>query len=170
MNIQAHDMILTSGDAPVIDLRANYGEKFKVLRDECGDQLIPHKWGPFLRSVLKERPDRKSSLGHFFAHSAFEIGCSIFSTSGCQHKNRLRRIQERFPIRLTQNGDCETNFVFDAELFPKVAAFLGSRKRKRCSPEMLERLQGQLLGSKRGSQERRKPALKSTSSLGVVSG
>jgi hypothetical protein len=145
MNIQAHDMILTSGDAPVIDLRANYGEKFKVLRDECGDMLIPHKWGPSLRSVLRERPDRKSSLGHFFAYSATEMGCYVSSASGRQHNDRLKRIQARFPIRLTQNGDTETNFVFDPMLFPRLAALVGAYRKPQLSVAESQRRRERML-------------------------
>ncbi len=130
-----NDLALTTEDFPIIDLKANWDDTYRVLRDECGNQLIPHKWGPPLRSVRREQPDRLSSVGHFFAYSATEMGCFVSSSSKRQHNDRLKRIRESFLIRLTQDGDTEANFVFDSALFPRLAAFLGAYRRPRLSVE-----------------------------------
>lgn len=101
-------MKLTRGDYPVIDLKGNYGDRYRVTKDECRDELIPHKWG------------------HFYAHSATELACFI------DGRRKFNMIQRQFPdIRVTQEGDQEIIFVFDPALFPKLATALkASRKRQ----------------------------------------
>lgn len=101
-------MRLTRSNHPVIDLKANYGDRFRVKKNECGDQLICHKWG------------------HFYSHSATELACFV------KGNNKFNRIQKQFPeIRITQRGDEEIIFVFAPELFPAIAkALKASRKRE----------------------------------------
>jgi len=101
-------MKLTKADYPVIDLRANFGDRYRVKRDDCGDQLIGHQWG------------------HVYAHSATELACVI------EGNNKINRIQRQFPeICITKRGDSEIVFLFDPALFPKLAkALKASRKRQ----------------------------------------
>ncbi|RJP67898.1 MAG: hypothetical protein C4532_13835 [Candidatus Abyssobacteria bacterium SURF_17] len=143
--LKQNDLALTADDFPMIDLKANWGNTYKVLKDECGDQLIPHKWGPSLRSVFRKRPDRVSSVGHFFAYSVAEMGCHVSSASRRQHNDRLKRIQKHFSIRLIQNGDTETNFVFDHGLFPKLAAFMRAYRKPQLPIAELQRRREQMI-------------------------
>ena len=113
-------MKLTNTEFPVIDLKANYGSRYRVKKDECGDQLIPHKWG------------------HFYAHSATELACFI-----CGNR-KFNRVQAQFPeIRVTQRGDEEIIFVFEPELFSKLAGELKASRKKQYSPAARQKLQEQ---------------------------
>jgi hypothetical protein len=110
-------LILTKGEYPVIDLKANYGGRYRMSRDEGGDQLIPHKWG------------------HFYAHSATEFACFI------EGNNKFHRMQKQFPeIRVTQRGDEEIIFTFDPALFPKLATALKTSNKRRVSDSEKARL------------------------------
>ncbi len=111
-------LTLTKGEFPVIDLKANYGgDRYRVKRDECGDRLIPHRWG------------------HFYAHSAREMACFIGG------RRKFTNIKQQFPgIRVTQEGDQEIIFVFPPALFPKLATALKASKKRRVSEAQRQHL------------------------------
>lgn len=110
-------MKLTRNDFPVIDLKANYGNCFRVKRDECGDQLISHKWG------------------HFFAHSDKELACFI------KGNRKFSIIEAQFPeIRATQRGDQEIIFIFDPALLPGLARALKASRKRQVSERERKRL------------------------------
>ncbi len=110
----------------VIDLKARYGDRYRVKRDECGDQLIPHKWG------------------HFYAHSSTELACFI------EGNRKFKLINKQFPeIRITQRGDEEIIFVFDPALFPGIAKALKASRRVRYSPEALEKKRALMLEARK---------------------
>ena len=124
-------LILTRGEFPVIDLRQNYGHRFRVRKDECGDQLIPHKWG------------------HFYAHSDAELACFV------DGNRKFNLIHEQFPeIRVTQRGDQEIIFVFDPALLPKLAPALKAARRKQYSPEQLVKMRERMLEARKHLIER----------------
>ena len=129
-------MILTKKGFPVISLQANFGERYRVKRDECGDQFIPHKWGSF------------------YAYSATELACFM------DGRKKFNNIQEKFPtIKLMQDGDQEVIFVFDPKILPKLATALKVSRKKHYSEEsrkkMRERLQEarKVLAAKRVSEK-----------------
>ena len=111
MTHRPQSLTLTKGEFPVIDLRATFsGDRYRVSRDECGDQLIPHRWG------------------HFYSHSATELACFI------DGRRKFTNIKQQFPgIRVTQEGDQEIIFVFPPALFPKLATALKASRKRRVS-------------------------------------
>ncbi len=110
-------MKLTRGEYPVIDLKANYGDRYRVKKDDCRDQLIPHKWG------------------HFYAYSATELACFI---DGCR---KFKMIQRQFPdIRVMQEGDQEITFVFPPMLLPKLATALKAYRKKQYDEATLQNM------------------------------
>ncbi len=118
MTRRIQNLILTKGECPVIDLRATYAaDRYRVKKDECGDQLIPHRWG------------------HFYSHSSTELACFM------KGNYKFRKIKAQFPsIRVTQRGDEEVIFVFDSALLPQLAATLKASRKRRVSEAERERL------------------------------
>lgn len=112
-------MKLTRTDFPVIDLKANYGNRYRVRRDECGDPPIRHKWG------------------HFYSHSATELACLI------DGRRKFNLIQRQFPdIRVTQEGDQEIIFVSSPTHFAKLVAALKTSRKRQVSEQERKRLAG----------------------------
>ncbi len=108
---------LTRGEFPAIDLEANYGNRYRVGRDECGDQMIGH------------------GLGHFYAHSATELACFI------EGNRKFNMTRDQFPeIRVTQRGDEEIIFVFAPALLSKLATALKAARKRRVSEAERKRL------------------------------
>jgi len=100
-----------------INLKKTYGGRFRIEKDECQDELIPHKWG------------------HFWAYSNTEMACFI-----CGNKKFLA-IQREFPsIIITQHGDEEINFKFNPALFPKLAFKLKAKRKRVISAEHKQKL------------------------------
>ena len=115
--VKHQNLVLTRGESPVIDLKQNYGHRYRIGRDECDDQLIPHKWG------------------HFYSHSATELACFV------EGNKKFNRIMQQFPdIRIMQEGDDEIIFVFDPDLLPKLAKVLKASKKRQTSETERERL------------------------------
>ena len=105
------------GQAGMIDLKRRYGDKYRIKKDECGDRLIPHRWG------------------HFFAYSATELACFI------KGSRKFNLIREQFPdIRVTQEGDQEIVFVFNPSLLPELAKALKASRKRQYSEETLNKL------------------------------
>ena len=125
-------MRLAHRDYPVIHLKANYGDRYRIKRDDCGDQLIPHKWG------------------HFYAHSATELACFV------DGRRKFNMIQRQFPdIRVTQEGDQEIIFVFPPALFPKLATALKAFRKKQYSEATLQKMREQARRARKALVEKR---------------
>ena len=125
-------MKLTRGDSPVIDLKANYGDRYRIKRDECGDQLIPHKWG------------------HFYAHSDTELACFI------KGNRKFKLISKQFPeIQVIQRGDEEIIFVFDPTLLPELATALKASRKKQYSEATLQKMRERAQEARKALVEKR---------------
>ena len=110
-------MQLTTSEYPVIDLKANYGQRYRVLKDACGDQFIRHKWGDI------------------YAHSATELACFV------NGRKKYNLLKAEFPdIQITQEGDQEIIFVFDPSLLPGLATALKAHKKRQMSEKERDRL------------------------------
>ena len=119
------------GEFPVIDPRANCGNRYRIKKDECGDKLIPRKWG------------------HFYAHSEGKLARFI------DGNRKFNLIREQFPeIRVTQRGDQKLIFVFDPQMLPKLATALKAARKKRYSPEQLVKMRERMLEARKHLTER----------------
>ncbi len=126
------DMKLTKADYPVIDLKASYGDRYRIKKDECGDQLIPHKWG------------------HFYAHSDTELACFV------NGNRKFNLIHEQFPnIRPTQRGDQEIIFIFDPALLPRLATALKASRRRQYSESTLQKMRERAQKARKALVEKR---------------
>jgi len=108
---------------PIFDLKAAYGNTYRVKRDENGHYIIPHKWKNDL------------DMGFFYVYSATKLAC--FMTGN----RKFNMIRDQFPgIEVTQRGDQEIVFTFTPDLLPGLAKALKAARKKRYSPETLERM------------------------------
>ncbi len=108
---------------PVIDLKASYGNTCQVKRDENGRYIIPHKWSNDL------------CVGFFYAYSATRLACLMTGN------RKFNMIRDQFPgIEVTQNGGQEIVFTFTPDLLLRLAKALKAARKKRYSPETLERM------------------------------
>ncbi len=110
---KAQILILTKGESPVIDLKANYGNRYRIN----GSQLILHKWG------------------HIYAHSSTELACFM------EGNRKFKMLERQFSeIRATQRGDKEIVFVFDSSMLPKLASALKASRKKQYSETTLQEM------------------------------
>jgi hypothetical protein len=107
-----------------IDLQDQFGEDYQIGLDESADGRAD----PWHLTVLCERGEIYPFGGDFLAVEI--IGHPVIA----------RQVADIDGVRLHQDGDGEKTYVFHAELFHLVAAFVRPRRRRKLSDEDRDRL------------------------------
>lgn len=116
----------------MIDLKATYGDTFRITLDESA------------KSPGTSREDKlwcyriPCRRGHIFVHGENTLGAY------CDRRLIRKRLAALPGVRVHQDGDRETTVTFDPALLPKVAELLQARRRVRLSPEERQRRSDQI--------------------------
>src|SRR5712691_7029585 len=112
--------------------------RLKVQKDECGDAIIPGKYG------------------HIYEYGSGKLGVCIMSNSGNVHRwNRSRAAFTAAGMDITQNGDHERCATFDPKNATQVkTAMLYARVRmkRQVSPERREAMISNLARARQDRQ------------------
>lgn len=113
------------------NLRQTFGDRYRVVDDGTDDadragriwcQQIPGRHG-----VIYPHADRGT------------LAVTVLS-------DRIAKSLRKLGMKVVQAGEEETTFVFDPKLLDQVALLVGSKKRRRLSPEARERATARLKG------------------------
>jgi hypothetical protein len=114
-----------------IDLRALFGDRFKVVRGELHDSprgSAPDRDDLWLLIILCRR-------GHIYVHSSSRLGVAT------GYRGPSAAALAAIPgVEVLQDGDDGINAAFRIELFDQVAAIVRPRRRRRLAPEHRQRL------------------------------
>jgi hypothetical protein len=142
-----------------IDLKAKFGERYQVFREESGQakRCEGRHYDPWLLTIACRH-------GHIYPHGADYLAVST------NHRARIANRLAALPgVRIVQDGDDGINAIFHVDDFDEVAAIMKPRRRRRLTPgqrtereERLRKYQFAPATHDAGGERRRDPIEKAT--------